>query len=58
MKKNQGSAQLNMNFFLHIINVEMPSIVGVSTFMNKKIVFKTYLSPINAVFFIFTLIQI
>ena len=43
------STQLNMNFFL-LINVKMPTIVGILTFMSGKIAFQAYLSLKNAEF--------
>ena len=35
IKKFSRSTQLSMNFFL-LINVKMPTIVGILTFMNRK----------------------
>ena len=43
------STQLSMKFFLHI-NVKMPTIVGILTFMSRKIVFSAYLSLKKAAF--------
>ena len=52
------STQLSMKFFL-LINVKMPTVVGILTFMSRKIAFSAYLSLKNAVFLdIFILISI
>ena len=48
-KKFSCSAQLSMNFFL-LINVKMPTIVGILTFMSRKIAFLAYLSLKKAEF--------
>ena len=46
------STQLSMKFFL-LINVKMPTIVGILTFMNRKIAFEAYLSLKRMNFLIF-----
>ena len=43
------STHLSMKFFL-LINVKMPTIVGILTFMNRKNSILAYLSPKNAKF--------
>ena len=44
LKKNLCLTQLSIKFFL-LINIKMPTIVGISTFMSRKIALKAYLSP-------------
>ena len=53
-----SSTQLSMKFFL-LINVKMPTIVGILTFMRrKKIAFSAYLSLKKVEFLIFLYLRV
>ena len=49
MKKKSCSTQQSMKFFL-FINVKMPTIVGILTFMSRKIAFPCLSEPKRAEF--------
>ena len=58
MKKISCSTQLSMNFFL-LMNVEMPTSVGISTFISRKNSILDLPKPENAEFLdIFILMSI
>ena len=49
IKNTLCSTQLSTKFFL-LMNVKMPTIVGILTFMSRNIALNAYLSPKNAEF--------